>query len=117
MSGNSSLKPCGTRAAYARHLRHGEPACEDCLAANRARTAEVRRAEKHYARGLLASTAANRARSSITEAHRDEYLHARRLVGAWRALRILRHNYPAEWADFLHAHRVTLGLEDAEVSR
>lgn len=27
------LKPCGTSAAYRRHLRNDEPACELCLAA------------------------------------------------------------------------------------
>lgn len=29
-----SLKPCGTRAAYQRHLKNGEPPCAACLAAN-----------------------------------------------------------------------------------
>ena len=28
-------KPCGTLAAYRRHLRHGEIACDDCVRANR----------------------------------------------------------------------------------
>jgi hypothetical protein len=30
-----ALQPCGTEAAYRRHLRAGERACEPCLAANR----------------------------------------------------------------------------------
>lgn len=29
------LAPCGTPAAYRRHLRHGERPCSDCLAAER----------------------------------------------------------------------------------
>ena len=29
------LQPCGTRAAYRRHLRHGTRPCESCLAAER----------------------------------------------------------------------------------
>lgn len=29
------LMPCGTRAAYVRHLRHGEVPCENCVQANR----------------------------------------------------------------------------------
>jgi hypothetical protein len=29
------LKPCGTRAAYRRHLRRGEDACEACKTAER----------------------------------------------------------------------------------
>lgn len=28
-------KPCGTLAAYARHLRHREVPCDDCTRANR----------------------------------------------------------------------------------
>lgn len=31
------LKPCGTEAAYQRHLRNKEIACDDCLAAHRAK--------------------------------------------------------------------------------
>ena len=30
------LRPCGTVAAYRRHIKAGEPACEACLIANRA---------------------------------------------------------------------------------
>lgn len=33
-------KPCGTNAAYRRHLRHGEPACESCRQANARRTTD-----------------------------------------------------------------------------
>ncbi|MDX2709988.1 hypothetical protein PV350_45460 [Streptomyces sp. PA03-6a] len=33
--GPNATKPCGTAAAYARHLRHGETPCEDCRRANR----------------------------------------------------------------------------------
>ena len=29
-----NLKPCGTTAAYARHLRHNEPPCEQCRQAH-----------------------------------------------------------------------------------
>lgn len=29
-----TLQPCGTRAAYIRHIRQDEDACEACLAAN-----------------------------------------------------------------------------------
>lgn len=32
------LKPCGTPAAYRRHLRHGEAACQACLDAEAARS-------------------------------------------------------------------------------
>jgi hypothetical protein len=40
------LQPCGTQAAYQRHVRHGEPADEACLAAERRR---VRLARMHAA--------------------------------------------------------------------
>ena len=39
------FQPCGTPAAYKRHRRNGEPACEKCLAANR-----VYVAKKHQQR-------------------------------------------------------------------
>lgn len=35
------IKPCGTTAAYRRHLRKGEPACEQC------RQAEAQRRREH----------------------------------------------------------------------
>jgi hypothetical protein len=34
------LKPCGTPAAYARHLYHDEPPCESCRAAHSAHKTE-----------------------------------------------------------------------------
>lgn len=36
------LKPCGTPAAYARHLRRGEEACAKCKAAMKDRAAVYR---------------------------------------------------------------------------
>lgn len=36
------LKPCGTLAAYQRHLKDGEPACEACLAARAAYSRDYR---------------------------------------------------------------------------
>lgn len=44
---NRVLKPCGTRAAYMRHLRNQQVPCPKCAAANqaygRAYRAEVKR--------------------------------------------------------------------------
>lgn len=40
------LKPHGTNAAYRRHLRAGESACEECLAGERERKARKRDAER-----------------------------------------------------------------------
>lgn len=36
-------QPCGTYAAYRRHLRKGEPTCEPCRAANRERSKSKRK--------------------------------------------------------------------------
>ena len=43
------LQPCGTHAAYARHIRRGEKACEDCLAGEREHCA-IQRAKRNAAR-------------------------------------------------------------------
>ena len=37
------LKPCGTDAAYARHLRHRQLPCDACTAAHREHVAAYRR--------------------------------------------------------------------------
>lgn len=39
------LKPCGTRAAYARHKRNGETPCAECVDANRSRRRGQKRDE------------------------------------------------------------------------
>jgi hypothetical protein len=39
----SGLKPCGTRAAYRRHRRHGETPCQPCRAAAAAYKRQYRR--------------------------------------------------------------------------
>ena len=39
-----ALKPCGSYAAYKRHLRHYQDPCPACKAANAAATAAGRRA-------------------------------------------------------------------------
>ena len=42
-----ALKPCGTRAAYVRHLSYGQKPCDLCTAANRAYEAH-RLPRTHY---------------------------------------------------------------------
>lgn len=37
------VEPCGTRAAYQRHIRHGEVPCDACMGANRLFTERYRR--------------------------------------------------------------------------
>jgi hypothetical protein len=41
--GRPATQPCGTTAAYRRHLRNGEVPCDACRAANTAKHAELRR--------------------------------------------------------------------------
>ena len=60
-----ALKPCGTDAAYARHLRHGEQACDPCLEANRVASLARRHGnaaymERHRQRSAAHSRAARR---------------------------------------------------------
>lgn len=43
------VKPCGTVAAYARHRRDGEPACDACLEAQRAKGRENNRKRRQRA--------------------------------------------------------------------
>lgn len=45
----AALKPCGTPAAYRRHLRKGEDACADCKAAVRSSVSEGRTIKKREA--------------------------------------------------------------------
>lgn len=40
------LQPCGTRAAYIRHLAHGEEPCNDCTVANREYARKQKRAQR-----------------------------------------------------------------------
>lgn len=40
------LKPCGTQAAYDRHIKRGEPVDDECREANRLRQAKRRAARK-----------------------------------------------------------------------
>jgi hypothetical protein len=44
--GPPPTKPCGTRAAYQRHIRNGQPACRACLEAVRGEQAAKRQAER-----------------------------------------------------------------------
>jgi hypothetical protein len=40
----TDVKPCGTTAAYRRHVRHGEAPCESCLQAERRKYEDYRKA-------------------------------------------------------------------------
>ena len=63
-----AVRPCGTNAAYHRHLDRGEPACPPCLAAHSAYTTArrppaVRRAAAASRTGAIAADIARRAGS------------------------------------------------------
>jgi hypothetical protein len=44
--GNPAMEPCGTNAAYARHVKRGEPACQPCRDAHRIYVAGFKRSHK-----------------------------------------------------------------------
>ena len=46
----AKLRPCGTPAAYRRHLRHHEPACQACLLAHNQAT---KHAQERASDGIL----------------------------------------------------------------
>lgn len=48
--GRRIFKPCGTDAAYRRHIRHGEAPCDACLDAERNRTREAKQRRAQDAR-------------------------------------------------------------------
>jgi hypothetical protein len=107
------LKPCGTRAAYARHLYHGEVVCEACLQANNENFREER---------AVHSRARSRALGALSRAHTALFntLHAaeqeresRRTGGLWdvkakdrarqAAYRALARELPEEFEPLLAA--------------
>lgn len=53
------LKPCGTYAAYARHLRNGEKPCGPCAEANRERSYAAPSGFNAYERQMEAALNAN----------------------------------------------------------
>lgn len=53
------LKPCGTYAAYARHLRNGEKPCTPCTEANRERSYAAPSGMNNYEREMTRAIAAN----------------------------------------------------------
>jgi phage terminase large subunit-like protein len=53
------LKPCGTYAAYCRHLRNNEKACGPCLEANRERASAAPSGFTNYEREMAKALEAN----------------------------------------------------------
>jgi hypothetical protein len=53
------LKPCGTYAAYARHLRNDEKPCDPCSAANRERASAAPSGFNNYEREMAKALDAN----------------------------------------------------------
>lgn len=68
----SALKPCGSWAAYVRHIRHGEKACEACLEANRDRTTNIVNGPDG-ARVLGRNRARQRALRALAQLHPDVF--------------------------------------------
>lgn len=62
----TTLQPCGTNAAYQRHIDRGEATCEPCRKAHNERPSQARGRRIYNA-------AAGIARRALREAHPDEY--------------------------------------------
>lgn len=74
--GNSALMPCGTDAAYSRHLRHGDPVDVPCSAAHARESAERRRLRTGQSERVSAArqrVAAEAAARQLIERHAREY--------------------------------------------
>ena len=68
------LLPCGTHAAYQRHLRAGEKACKECRAANAKRSTKyLRTSPEARASNAKSSAAWHRAASRLKARHPAEY--------------------------------------------
>ena len=81
------LQPCGTVAAYRRHLYYRETPCDDCRAANRA-----------YRRGLPAKGAASPGRVSAECGTYSGYQrHRRRKEPACSPCKEAKAKYQARW--------------------
>lgn len=112
----ADLQPCGTHAAYARHIRAGEPACQKCLTANNAEFADDRR---------VYSRARSRAMRLLQGEHRDRFreLYTAEKAAApgepytrlyQRALRKLTREFRDEYAGLLETERALQATEAAD---
>lgn len=100
------LKPCGTPAAYARHLRDRETPCQPCREAN----AEAKATQGH-------TKVRDRARAELARLHRDEYAELARAHGTdprrWdRARAELARQHPEEFRRLLTDEFTKQAMED-----
>lgn len=70
-----ALAPCGTGAAYNRHIRRGEPPCDACREANTERGRVYRDQLDDYGKRqrVIDGQAASNASRLLRQRHRDEY--------------------------------------------
>lgn len=69
---STALKPCGTTAAYQRHLRRKEVPCAECRRANREWHRENRAADpKRRAKEADYQAAYDRAKARLLDMHPD----------------------------------------------
>ncbi|MCP2339217.1 hypothetical protein [Actinomadura rupiterrae] len=102
------LKPCGTVAAYSRHLYHGEDPCRECLAAINTANKPRGRAKWELARLHWDTFLALRAEELASEPDAGEDS-LRRASG--RAGTRLASLHPGEFAGLLAKHRARLAKE------
>lgn len=85
------VKPCGTNAAYVRHIKAGEKPCDPC-----------RIAHNTYARSWT-STAPAAARKKAKD--------ARKSTARWAAFRRLAKRYPDEFEELYRKELAERGLD------
>lgn len=100
------LKPCGTRAAYTRHYRNGEPIDDACREAFNAYTAGVQRRTGSARARQRAFAQLGRRYPEALKVLCDQELakETERDNAAWRRARMrafttLTKHYPEAWAD------------------
>lgn len=120
------LKPCGSVAAYSRHIKRGEPVDDDCRAARRTYQAEYRALLPAHLRNSgpsqkdsIAARYRAMVRLSEMEAHRERFteLVAERLSPGQKPSKVYRpartalaHEFPEEYARLRAEERAKRGL-------
>lgn len=100
-----TLKPCGTVAAYKRHLRAGEQPCADCLEAKRTEVAASRAEDRIPDVPVPVQSTSPGAEDLALE---DEL--RRHISALWVAIEWAAENDPGKIATLMRERRETLGV-------
>lgn len=83
-AGRRAAAPCGTTAAYARHVRHGEKPCEPCADAERDRRFERAQTALHRDLGNGSPRCGATAKRELRMAKPGEDVTCSRCIQPWR---------------------------------